>query len=162
MGGGRTPLPFTGRKSPRHTPPRLRHVIQPDARRGQDCFHPRAFPLFHEQSALRVAHPHTIERARDAERLGQLGWPITPDLALSSRPAFGNPLQAFQRLHRADQSGGGHTLRSGDEVEAPVHPVGEIHVCHPRGTKHDGVALGLPGVRVAAQVLHSRGRLPSR
>ena len=53
-----------------------------------------------------------------------------------ARPAAGHERLPFQRRQRADEHRAGRTGPAGDDVEHPVHAVGEIHVDVSRRAKH--------------------------
>ena len=66
---------------------------------------------------------------------------------------------AVERLHGADQQGGGRARRLRHHVEAVVHPVDKVHVGVPRGSEHDPVPRGLAEAGVRRSVVRPEVRL---
>ncbi len=113
-----------------------------------------------------------VRDARDPLPIGSLanyrGHPSAGD---SARDAIGaHPIDAFDRLDRADQEGGRGPFRLGHHVEAGMHPVDKVHVGVTRRPEHHPVALRLPEAGMGREIvaadigldLHDPAGPPSR
>src|SRR6266516_7684232 len=88
-----------------------------------------------------------------AQRLGQAAGPAREVPRAAGGPARGHRIDPEDGLPSAQQDSLGHARRRADDVDAVVHPVGEVDVEMPGWTEHHRVAWRPAAVGVAGGIL---------
>ncbi|GEM_PF-220124 len=105
------------------------------------------------QGERRRVQRHAVHGAAHAQRLAQFAGAGTQQLDVVHPAPRAHGGDAGQRLERADQHTGAVAGLAADEVQAPVNPVGAVHVGVGRRAEHGGVALGLAAVGVRGRIV---------
>src|SRR5206468_10674297 len=90
---------------------------------------------------------------RDAERLAEASRSGAEEAPRVDRAAPLHLLHAVHGLEGTDEDSGRGSLLLADEVEAPVHAVGAVHVRVAGRAEHGAVALVLAAEAVARRIL---------
>src|SRR5664279_4577615 len=88
------------------------------------------------------------EKSRAGEAVAQFPRPGAKLAHIFQGAPLAHGREAFRRLQRAYENGGGTAFRLADEIHAPMDAIRTVDVNEARRTEHDGVAFRLSAIAV--------------